>query len=306
MSKFSREIEYLYLDVIQAGFKVEDTIAHGVNAKVKDDMPGGSHHSIGTEADDISQAYLLEELRHEFPGALFLAEEECQGPDLILNDNLAMIKELGTVFIIDSVDGTASAYRSRFDWSVVGNWIQDGQHIGGAIFAPSVRGGFLIVGEKGKGAWLQEEVGASYDILFQPASVTERPVKKSTVLYGVDVLKRPQFQKFQHNVAKAVETAVIAGSCGLGVAMVAAGRAEAIVQPHQWPWDWASVAIIEAASGRVQYYHYRDGTPVPLAEPDLPSYNRSDRAKQGGLGFIAGAPELVGWLWQELQENWNK
>jgi len=59
MSKFSREIEYLYLDVIQAGFKVEDTIAHGVNAKVKDDMPGGSHHSIGTEADDISQAYLL-------------------------------------------------------------------------------------------------------------------------------------------------------------------------------------------------------------------------------------------------------
>lgn len=305
-SNFSRELEHLHPIITQAGFIVQDAIADGVKAKVKEDVPGGSHHSIGTEADDESQAYLLEELRRDFPGALFLAEEECQGPDLILNDNLVRIKEPGTVFILDSVDGTAGAYRERWDWSVVANWMQDGEHRGGAIFAPDVREGFLIVGEKGKGAWLQEGNEATYRNPFQPVSVVERPQRQSTVLYGVDVLKRPQFQNFQHKVANIVETAVMAGSCGLGVATVAAGRAEAIVQPHQWPWDWASTAIIEAAGGKVQFYHYRDGVLVPLAEPDLPSYNRSDRKKQGGLGFIAGAPELVDWLWQQLQKNWVK
>ncbi|HSR89219.1 MAG TPA: inositol monophosphatase family protein [Candidatus Udaeobacter sp.] len=302
MSNFSRQVHVLSTAVAMAGAMVKEVLAQGVNAKVKDGEPGGSHHSISTEADGNSQAMLLSELRSNFPGAFFLAEEECQGPDLILNGNLGQIKQPGTVFVLDAVDGTAGAYRNRFDWSVVANWIQDGQHQGGAIFAPDIRNGFLVFGEKGQGVFVTD---GSYHTA-QPARVVERPVEKSTVLYGVDVLKRPHFQKFQHEVAKTVETAVVAGSCGLGVAMVAAGRAEAIVQPHQWPWDWASATIIEAAGGKVQYYHYRGGLLVPLVEPDLPSYNRSNRTKEGGIGFIAGAPDLVGWLWQQLQENWNK
>jgi len=285
--------------VTKAGTLVKEVLAKGVKVKVKDNEPGGSHHSIGTEADDMSQAFLLSKLREDFPEAFFLAEEECQGSDLILNDNLVRIRQPGTVFIIDAVDGTAGAYRNRFDWSVVANWMQDGEHKGGAIFAPDIRSGFLVFGEKDKGVFVTE---GSRNTL-QPASVVERPLKKSTVLFGVDVQKRKQFMKFSNEVANSVETALQAGSCGLGVALVAAGRAEAIVQPYQWPWDWASAAIIQAAGGKVQYYHYRSGTPVPLEEPDLASYN--NRSKDG-VGFIAGAPKIVEWLWTKLQENWIK
>lgn len=302
MDTFSPQVQCLPGILTSAGALIKTALVRGVRVSVKDNQPGGSHHSVGTQADEASQAFILSRLRSTFPRARFVAEEECQGADLITNDNLARIREPGTVYVVDSLDGTAGAYRNRFDWSVVLNWMEDGIHRGGAIFAPDVRGGFLLVGEKGKGVLLRDRQRRRY----QSAQVMERPRKKSTVLFGVDVLKRQYLLSFQHTVAKEVETAVVAGSCGLGVAMVAAGRAEAIVQPHQWPWDWASVTLIEAAGGTVQYYHYRDGALVPLAAPDLASYNRTDRTKEGGLGFIAGAPELVGWLWQELQQTWGR
>ncbi len=298
MRRLSKRLQYLYTAVVGAGSVVTETLARGVKVTVKDDQPGGSHHSIGTEADEKSQEFLLTFLREKFPRALFLAEEECEGPDLIGNDNLVLIKKPGNVLIVDAVDGTAGAYRGRFDCSVVVNGTHDGEHWGGAVYAPYVRGSFLVVGEKGQGVFLREG-GAGKGI--QPVRVSERPVKKSTVLLGVDVRKRVQFKEFGYVVANAVETAVDAGSCGLGVALVAAGRAEAIVQPHQWPWDWASAEIVRAAGGAVQYYHYRGGNIVALAEPDLPSYHRSNRATEGGLGFVAGAPDLVGWLFEQLK-----
>ncbi|MBI5728688.1 MAG: hypothetical protein HY983_00375 [Candidatus Magasanikbacteria bacterium] len=295
---FSWKLQQLAIAVTVAGGLVKDAMARGVKVTVKEGQPGGSHHSIGTEADEESQTFLLDQLRSRFPGAYFIAEEECKGPDLIKNDNLALVKGPGEVLIVDAVDGTAGAYRGRWDWSVVLNRVENGEHQGGAICAPDVRGGFLVLGAKGDGVFLRDGVPGSG---FQPVRVVERPRQKSTVLFGVDVLKRPQFMRFGNRVANAVETVVTAGSCGLGVALVAAGRAEAIVQPHQWPWDWASAEIIRAAGGTVQYYHYRNGTIAALAEPDLASYHRSNRTTEGGLGFIAGAPELVDWLFERLK-----
>ncbi len=301
MKGLSWEMQALYEIVQRASALVQEILNRGVVATVKDAVPGGSHHSVVTEADNRSQEFLLTELRWKFPGVLFLAEEECEGPDIIQNSNLGRIKKPGDVFIIDALDGTAGAYRRRWDWSVCVNLMEDGFHRGGAIFAPDVRGGFSIVGEKGIGAFVRDG-----DEIIGSVTVSERPRDKSTVLYGVDILRRPQFMKFSNVIANAVQTAVVAGSCALGVATVAAGRAEAIVQSHQWPWDWASATIIEAAGGKVQYYHYRNGHPIPLSEPDLASYNRENRTDQGGLGFIAGAPELVDWLFSQLQENWGR
>lgn len=138
-------------------------------------------------------------------------------------------------------------------------------------------------------------------------TIQPKDVRKSTVLLGVDVHKRSQFMRFANVVANAVETAITAGSCALGVATVVAGKAEAIVQPHQWPWDWATAAtLVPVAGGKVIWYHYRSGQLVQLAEPDLPAYSRTNRTDRGGLGFIAGCPDIVDWLWQRLQENWMR
>lgn len=296
-------IHILTTAVIEAGRIASDALRAGVSATVKNNvLLGGSHHSIGTEADELSQSFLLKMLREQFPEAKFLAEEDCVGDDIITDENIALVKK-GTVFVLDALDGTAGAYRHRWDWSVCGNLMQDGEHVGGVVFAPDVRGGLVVVGDRSAGVLLRDGGEAT----FHRIGISKRDdIKKSTVLFGVDVQKRAEFTEFACVVANAVETAVTAGSCALGVATVAAGKAEAIVQPHQWPWDWATApSLIIPAGGKVQFYHYRNGQPVPLSEPDLPAYSRTNRTDRGGLGFIAGNPAVVDWLWQQLKNNWR-
>lgn len=295
-------MKVLTMAVLEAGKIASEALRAGVSTVVKDGQPGGSHHSIGTEADDLSQSHMLKNLREKFPEAKFLAEENCVGDDIITDETVALVKK-GMVFVLDALDGTAGAYRHRWDWSVCGNLMQDGEHVGGVVFAPDVRGGLVVVGDHSAGVLLREREETTH----HPAKISERDdIKKSTVLFGVDVQKRPQFMQFANVVANAVETAVTAGSCALGVATVAAGKAEAIVQPHQWPWDWATApSLIIPAGGKVLFYHYRSGQPILLSEPDLPAYSRTNRTDRGGLGFIAGNPAVVDWLWQQLVNNWR-
>ena len=295
-------IHILTTAVLEAGRIASEALRAGVSSTVKENVPGGSHHSISTEADELSQNYLLGTLRKHYPKAKFLAEESCSGKDIITDETVELVKK-GTVFVLDALDGTAGAYRHRWDWSVCGNVMQDGEYIGGVVFAPDARGGMTIVGERSVGILLKE----GGDVSYRRVGISKcDDIKKSTVLFGVDVQKRAEFTEFAHVVANAVETAVTAGSCALGVATVAVGKAEAIVQPHQWPWDWSTApSLIVPAGGKVQFYHYRNGQPVPLSEPDLPAYSRINRTDKGGLGFIAGNPALVDWLWQQLTNNWR-
>src|SRR3989344_3967160 len=93
MQNLPRNIGAFSRIVTEGGNLVKDMLARGVKATVKENQPGGSHHSIGTEADEQNQTFMLSMFRLEFPGARFLAEEECEGRDLIQNNNLALVKE---------------------------------------------------------------------------------------------------------------------------------------------------------------------------------------------------------------------
>lgn len=299
---YTKMVTALAMAVVEAAEIARSALLKGVSSIVKDDVPGGSHHSISTEADDLSQNLLLERLRRQFPEAKFLTEESCDGADIITDETSELLKQ-GVVFVLDALDGTAGAYRHRWDWSVCGNVMLDGKHIGGAVFAPDVRGGMEIISEDSAGVFLRENGKTDY----RRVSVSKRAdIKRSTVLFGVDVQKRPQFMQFANKVANSVETAVTAGSCALGVATVASGKAEAIVQPHQWPWDWSMApAMIVPAGGKIKFYHYRHGNLVSLLKPDLAAYSRTNRTDKGGLGFIAGQPDVVDWLWKQLTDNWR-
>lgn len=297
----SPSMKKMYLSAVEAAEIVRRTLNSGITAKTKEGEPGGSHHAIGTEADVRSQEFLFRVLREQFPGTLFLGEEGCEDADAITDDNVKLVNDTEKmVCVVDPLDGTAGAYRQRWDWSVSLNLKQGGIFTGGVVIAPDVRNGLSVVGDNGRIFCKENES------LFEASGLQPRTMNKSTVLYGVDILKRRQFSKFANVVANTVETAVIAGSCALGVATVAIGKAEAIIQPHQWPWDWATAAtLIPAAGGKVIWYHYRKGQLVRLSEPDLPAYSRTNRTVQGGLGFIAGCPDITEWLWTELQQHWT-
>ena len=118
----------LYATVIGASKIAQEELRRKVLATVKDGVPGGSHHSIGTQADVMSQEHMLTVLRKLCPDVKFLAEENCRGPDVITDETLHVLNESGSVFILDALDGTAGAYRRRWDWSVCGNLLCDGHN----------------------------------------------------------------------------------------------------------------------------------------------------------------------------------
>ncbi len=89
---FSDKIMVLYNAVVKVAEIVQKELRCGVLATVKDGVRGGSHHSIGTQADAMSQEYLLGQLRAHCPDVRFLAEENCRGPDIITDASLGFVK----------------------------------------------------------------------------------------------------------------------------------------------------------------------------------------------------------------------
>lgn len=80
------------------------------------------------------------------------------------------------------------------------------------------------------------------------------------------------------------------GSCALPLGLVAAGRADALIQPLQCPWDWAAgKLLVEEAGGSIVFYEFDNNKIKPLDKLELRHYNPEKRA----VGFIAGNEKIV-------------
>lgn len=263
------------------------------------------HHAIVTKTDIAAQDFILHHLSKKFPSAKFITEEKAGGfGRVIITDRDLASAQNGLVFGVDPVDGTSQVNKKLYEYSVSIGAMIDGRHIGGAIYAPDVRGGLLVF-DRGSGTRVLER----NDITSQKTSVAKNGIKKSVVLVGVDLFILPQFNRFLYEFSPQVCTTNSIGSCALGLALVAAGRVDALVQPVQCPWDWfAGYPLVEKSGGKVQFYYYGDGKNqrrangiVPLEKPDLLSYSSEKR----NTAFIAGNTELVDWLFETLRRTWQ-
>jgi fructose-1,6-bisphosphatase/inositol monophosphatase family enzyme len=91
-------------------------------------------------------------------------------------------------------------------------------------------------------------------------------------------------------LADRARTVNVTGSCALGLGLVAAGRVDLLVQPPQWPWDWAAgTLLVEEAGGMVQFYEY-DQSGSRFVNELVPAHFSPDRR---ALGLVAGDPGLV-------------
>ena len=107
----------------------------------------------------------------------------------------------------------------------------------------------------------------------------------------------PLHNKLTLKVADKARTINICGSCALGLGMVAAGKADALIQPLQNVWDWtAGKLILEEAGGSISFYEMQRGKVIPIEHLKSEHYEPKERT----LGFIAGNGALVRELMKQL------
>lgn len=266
-------------------------------AREKEDVNVG-HHSVVTKADLAAQGLILQELSKANPNTFFLTEEKTEEEfKLIVPSNL---HELDTqlVKIIDPLDGTSQYAAGLYEWSVSLGEFNSGVHEGGVIAAPKVLDGLMIWGQRGRGVYA--EVGNKEFICT--ISKESKKLKDAVVLIGPDLFFLKPFSKFLHTFSEQVRTTNCVGSCALGLALVALGKIDALIQPVQCPWDWgAGYPLVEEAGYQTLFYHYRNGKLEQLSKPDIESYDPVKR----NTAFMAGRSEIVEGLWAILEKTWG-
>ncbi|MEN9626412.1 MAG: hypothetical protein RL557_740 [archaeon] len=249
------------------------------------------HHAIVSEADYLSQEAILYTLDQKDPQALFITEENVKDKRLLQKilgpERLEMLRS-SRVYIIDELDGSSSHNAGHYEWSISVGCVENGIPVAGAVYAPSVLGGFLCYGSKGEGVF--ERVRGR----DEKVNASEKSLEDSYVYFGVDCVlsdKYPLHHQLMGTLSPLVRTTNMNGSCALPLALIAAGRGEALVQPIQSVWDYAAgMLLVEEAGGRMLFYEMdKQGACFSIDRLELRHYNPSKR----NVGFIAGNKMIV-------------
>ena len=240
--------------ILRAGYASE----HQVNYKGVIDLV--------TEVDHQSEAYLLGEVRRDFPDHHIFSEESgvIEGND-------------ENIWYIDPLDGTVNYAHQVPIFSVSIAYASHGRLTLGAVYDP-LRDE-LFSAERGRGATLN---GAQ----IQVSSVME--LRRSLLVTGFpyDIWDTPQdnFGNFVR-FAKLTQGVRRLGSAALDLAYVAAGRFDGFWEISLKPWDVAAGGLIsEEAGARVTNIM---GVENYLAAP---------------LSILAATPGIHGLMLEELRK----
>jgi fructose-1,6-bisphosphatase/inositol monophosphatase family enzyme len=251
--------------------------------------PHVGHHAIVSAGDFRSQFAILKVLTNSCPESFLLMEEAVKDRQyqqrLLASNTIDYLRTQGA-FIVDELDGSSSWAAGHYEWSVSVGYVEGLIHVAGALFAPDVWGGALFFASRSGGAFLRKSNGS------KAIGVAPSKLRSAYILIGPDMYlgKYPRHNKFLVSLANVARTVNCCGSCALAMGVVAAGRANAIVQPPQSPWDWAAGrVIIEEAGGVVLFYEVaRTGiVPVDILQPA--HYDPGTRK----VGFVAGPRRLA-------------
>ncbi len=219
-------------------------------------------HDVVTEMDREVERFIRSALAARFPDDAIIGEEDggTSGERL---------------WLIDPIDGTANYARGVPRYCVSIGYVVRGVPILGAIYDPAHDR--LYSAAKGDGAWLDGRrlaVSATAD------------VERATVECGWS-MRRPA-QAYVDLLARVMNAGVAmrrAGSGALGLADVAAGRAEGYAELHINAWDCAAgIVLVTEAGGAVSDFFAGDG--VNSGNPLI----ATNAALAGKLAQIVGVP----------------
>jgi len=194
------------------------------------------------------------------------------------------------IYIIDELDGSSSRFVGHYEWSTSVGYVDRMTHIAGAVYAPKIDRGTLFYASKDGGTFVKS--GAKKE---QEVKVSEcDDLENAYVLFGPDCFLK---KYFVHNallteLGDVARTTNGIGSCALGLGLLASGRADALVQPLQSPWDWAAgKLLVEEAGGNIIFYEMENSRINPLKNLEPKHYNPDPRIRT--VGFVAGNGKIA-------------
>lgn len=281
------------------------------NTSIKPEVLG--IHAIVGEQDFEAHRAIMRVLTRRDKRAYFITEEH--GDDsrikerMLDRNNLHLMRNRGT-YIVDELDGSSSRVAGHYEWSIsVGFVNPELENSAGAVFAPRVNGGTLFYASKETGSYeitdLIRYYGSEGYRISRAGNLRESEVsnigslREAYVLFGpdCDLSEYQKHRELRGRMADKVRTTNTSGSCALALGLIAAGRADALVQPVQSPWDYAAGKVmVEQAGGVLLFYEMNEGRIEPMERLELRHYAPEVRM----VGFVAGrewiAREILGEL----------
>ena len=290
-TEFSLSVEMAAIVAQETGRKISQRV-WSMELEEKSNQTFGT--SSTSDTDKYAEANIIEKINRGFPNAICVGEESAKsfGAEKLLQAPL--------VFFIDPRDGTTEDSHELSFWCVSIGIMEYGELTGGAIFAQEERGGLLIVSERNAGVHLAEHGGS-----LKPAeqAVNIPAGAKPLIHLGLDVQRLNTYNRFIRKLPKELKPRGISASGALGLALVAAGRIDAIAQSPQFPWDWTgAMAMAIERKLAIHSYRVRNGLIVPVAIEEAENF-RTDRQT---LGFVVGKPGTADPLFESLVLNYGE
>lgn len=187
-------------------------------------------HDLVTEADRASEKLVVEQLREHFPTHAIVAEE---GGGVDTGSEYR--------WYVDPLDGTTNFAHGYPSWNVTMALEKSGELIAGVVLDPFR--GELFAAERGAGAFLNGR--------RMKVSAAQR-VSDSLLCTGFPNHNRKTNANIHyfHELAMTAHGVRRAGSAGIDLAYVAAGRLDGFWEFGLSPWDMAAgILLIEEAGG---------------------------------------------------------
>lgn len=223
----------------------------------------GRQHTIGqkgridivTEADHLSEDYLMGQIQTAYPGHTVITEERG-----------AIAGQEDACWYIDPLDGTINFAHGVPIFSVSIAFAAAGELVLGVVYDPMRDECFQA--ERGKGAWLNGEPlhVSQASVLLHSLLVTGFPYDRETMEHNL--------QNFVHLVRQTQGVRRL-GSAALDLCYVAAGRFDGYWEMSLQPYDLAAGALIAREAGaRVTDMHggetlFRPPCSIVAANPAL-------------------------------------
>lgn len=197
-----------------------------------------SSFDLVTEADEVAERVISDQLRAAFPGCTIIGEEATAKDPALLEG----IAEAELAFIVDPIDGTRNFVSGLPLFGVMLAATVRGEVVLGAIHEPMREDTAFAL--RGEGAWIQRKDGGTVDLrVAEPA-----PLSAMEAMVSTSFLPEPLRTVVNANLSRIGLTSSL--RCAAHeYRMAAAGHCHVLFYNNLMPWDHAAGWLLYREAG---------------------------------------------------------